>query len=169
MKNFASVAGMLHRSHHLRRAQMSKTHENNATNRLCSKSNVSERDLEYATPGKRWNTSWFVEGKKLLSRCRQEHPVGQCGPWESRPPRLHPSDERIFHAPCISPPDVSNPRRIGHAPNFPRHWEARERKTFECNTRVASLQQETKSSKCNNLLVQPILLQQQNLRQNKVR
>lgn len=47
-------------------------------------------------------------------------------------PAIIPPDERIFHAPCIFLPDVSNPRHIGRAPNFPRRWEACERKTFKC-------------------------------------
>lgn len=34
-------------------------------------------------------------------------------------------DERIFHAPCIFVPDVSNPCRIGRPPNFPSVVEMR--------------------------------------------
>jgi len=44
-------------------------------------------------------------------------------------------DERIFHAPCIFLPDVSNTHRVGHIPDFPRRWEAT-RATRECQNNM---------------------------------
>lgn len=52
-------------------------------------------------------------------------------------PRDYTPNERIFHAPCIFLPDVSNPRHIGRAPNFPRRWEARDRKARSNLTRAS--------------------------------
>lgn len=51
-------------------------------------------------------------------------------------PRDYTPDERIFHAPCIFLPDVSNPRHIERMSNFPRRWEARDRKARSNPTRT---------------------------------
>lgn len=57
-----------------------------------------------------------------------KHILSEQGPVDGS--RDYTLDERIFHAPCIFVPDVSNPCRIEHSPNFPRRWNARERKAL---------------------------------------
>lgn len=107
-------------------AQMSTSHENN---RLYSKSNAHERGTVgvSTTSGKSWK-SQFVDGKKNCIWALVKHILPEQGPVDGS--RDYTLDERIFHAPCIFVPDVSNPCRIEHSPNFPRRWNARERKAL---------------------------------------